>query len=167
MIQFLWSSETYFQLPQDLVFQKIMGCCYRWPTRVRFTSAAVRGQQRLRWLDGITDLMDINLSKPWELVMAREAWSVAVHRVTKSWTQLRDRTELNSTVSALPKKGLWSNTIWLNPLNIARPSNSSQFSWQYHTESELQGLNILTAYLPPTNPQITGPGKPRLILWSF
>ena len=55
-----------------------------------------RGRQRIRWLNGITDLMGVGLGELRELVMDREAWRAAVHGVTKSRTQLSDRTKLNT-----------------------------------------------------------------------
>ena len=59
-----------------------------------------RGWQRMRWLDGIMDSMDMGLSKLWELVMDREAWPAVIHGVTKSWTQLSNWTELNWEINA-------------------------------------------------------------------
>ena len=77
-----------------------------------------RGRQRMRWLDGITDAMDMSLCRLRELVMDREAWGAAVHGVAKSWTRLSYRTELNWCALRVPNVQplefipLWFRALW-------------------------------------------------------
>ena len=70
-----------------------------------------RGQQRIRWLDDITYLMDMNLNKLWELVMDREAWCAAVHRVAKKWSRLSNWTELMNIKWGSIRENLWQSKI--------------------------------------------------------
>ena len=95
-----------------------------------------RGQQRIRWLYGITTLMDISFSKLWELVMDREAWCAAVHEVSKSWTRLSDWTEKYI-----------KNKLWLKIHYFSFLSDTFSRPWQVMREWIHESIKDTSFYL--------------------